>query len=41
VNGFDVGDSVVVYFDAAGAVLGWYLPEKGQGVDLRGGDGTP
>lgn len=33
---FDVGDRVQLYFDAAGVPVGWFLPDRGQGVDLRG-----
>jgi hypothetical protein len=36
VRAFDVGDRVDLYFDASGTPVGWYLPERGQGVDLRG-----
>ena len=36
---WDIGDPVIVFFDGA-ALLGWYLPERQFGVDLRGsGDG--
>ena len=40
VSGFDVGDRVTVYFDAIGRPIGWYLTDKGQGVDLRGWGGA-
>jgi hypothetical protein len=36
VSGFDVGDRVDLYVDSAGTAVGWYLPDKQQGVDLRG-----
>jgi hypothetical protein len=36
VSGFDVGDRVDMYFDGDGTPVGWYLPEKRRGVDLRG-----
>jgi hypothetical protein len=31
---WDVGDQLMVFFDND-AVVGWYLPEKQLGVDLR------
>jgi hypothetical protein len=33
---FDVDDRVDVYFGSDGELLGWYLPDKKHGVDLRG-----
>ena len=33
---FEVGDRVLVYFDGDSGPAGWYLPDKQQGVDLRG-----
>ena len=32
---FDIGSPVLVSFDAAGATIGWYLPDERIGVDLR------
>ena len=40
VDGFDVGDKVLVYFDGDGSMEGWYLPDRGEGVDLRGSGGA-
>jgi hypothetical protein len=36
VSDFDIGDRVDVYLDSDAAIAGWYLPDKGHGVDLRG-----
>ena len=40
VSDFDVGDRADLYFDRDGRVTGWYLPERQQGVDLRGSGGA-
>jgi hypothetical protein len=40
VSDFDVGDRVDVYMDESGTVVGWYLPDRGHGVDLRGSPGA-
>jgi YD repeat-containing protein len=32
---FQQGQRVVLYYDAAGELAGWDLPDEGIGVDLR------
>jgi DNA-binding transcriptional regulator LsrR (DeoR family) len=32
---FEVGSRALIYFDADGTVVGWYLPDAGIGMDLR------
>jgi hypothetical protein len=36
VSDFEVGDRVEVYLDGGDMPVGWYLPDRQQGVDLRG-----
>jgi DNA-binding CsgD family transcriptional regulator len=38
-NRFEPGDQALVYFDSKGALVGWYLPDAGIGVDMQ--DGRP
>jgi DNA-binding CsgD family transcriptional regulator len=35
-NRLEVGSPALIYFDDTGTLLGWYLPDAGIGVDMRG-----
>jgi DNA-binding CsgD family transcriptional regulator len=35
-NRLEVGSPALIYLDDKGVLLGWYLPDSGIGVDMRG-----
>jgi DNA-binding CsgD family transcriptional regulator len=35
-NRLELGSPALIYFDDEGTLMGWYLPDAGIGVDMRG-----